>query len=226
MKIEDARGRGEDAGESGYERLFGNHKLGILFSRCHATVISNGNELERILKKKVERQVPTGVVIKGIAIDGLNNDLRTFKDAKVDALGTKHDLRVDVVIQKDNEIQLIELKDGDVFDVKKVAGEVESLKYAKAKLIADKKFSEENIKLYFCSFNATTHEQIESGAKGLLPKGAAMTGKELCAELGVDYNQIVDERLSEQQANLEYFLTTLLEIPEVKKRLKAILGGK
>ena len=56
MKIEDARGRGEDAGESGYERLFGNHKLGILFSRCHATVISNGNELERILKKKVERQ--------------------------------------------------------------------------------------------------------------------------------------------------------------------------
>ena len=50
MKIRNARGRQD--GNSGYIRLFNNSKLGSLLSKAQATVISNGNELERIILEK------------------------------------------------------------------------------------------------------------------------------------------------------------------------------
>lgn len=49
MRIENAKGR---AVNSGYQRLFANEKLGALFSKSQATVIANGNELERIILSK------------------------------------------------------------------------------------------------------------------------------------------------------------------------------
>ncbi|MEM5803102.1 MAG: hypothetical protein QXO57_04075, partial [Candidatus Aenigmatarchaeota archaeon] len=53
-KLKEAKGRDEEAGESGYERLFGIHELGQLLSKCQATVISSGNELENILANKIK----------------------------------------------------------------------------------------------------------------------------------------------------------------------------
>lgn len=220
-KIKDAKGRDESTGESGYERLFGNHELGQLLSKCHSSVISSGNELENAIANKVRSK---GLSTEGIAVGDINKNKRIFKNAKTDSKGKKHDLGVDVVIEKSGKIKLIEVKDGDVFDVKKVAGEIESLDFAKEMLIKEKKLSEENVTIHFCSFNAKNHEQIEYGAKGLLPKGAAMTGKELCDELGIDYDEIINERKGEQPENLEFFLKELVKISEVKKELKKMLG--
>lgn len=49
-KIRNAKGR-ED-GNSGYTRVVGNAQLGRLLSRVQATVISNGNELERLITER------------------------------------------------------------------------------------------------------------------------------------------------------------------------------
>lgn len=106
--ISNSKGRGENETPSGYERLFGNRQLGMLLSKCHATVISSGNELERFLASKLKK-------IGGISIDKINKEDRILKGIK-----KGKNLEVDIVIKKDNKIKLIELKDGDTFDTKKV----------------------------------------------------------------------------------------------------------
>lgn len=66
---------------------------------------------------------------------------------------------------------------------------------------------------------------IYRGAKGLLPDGSAMSGKELCDLLELDYEKIIEERKKQQPANLEYFLKELVKIDVVKEKLKKLLGG-
>lgn len=197
--IRDSKGRRDDETPSGYERLFGDRKLGMLISKVQSAVISTGNELEKTLANKIKNT-------KGISICNINKEDRILKKAKGD-----HDLNIDCVINKGGNIYLIEIKDGDTFDTKKVAGELESLKLAKSFLIK-KKIPAENILIKFCSFNATSHEQIERGAKGLLEKGMAMTGKELCVLLGINFEEIVEERKSQQKENLNYFYEELKKI--------------
>jgi len=215
-KIENAKGRNPTTGPSGYERLLGNARLGRLISRCQATVISSGNELETFLERKVKNP-------EGISIGNLNKDERIFKNIKTDSDGKRHAIGVDVVIKKDGRTLLIELKDGDVFDVKKIAGEVESLQLVKKHLADIGQSPESRTSIHFCSFNQEEKEPIYKGAKGLIPKGSAMTGPELCDLLGVDYVAAVSERRLEQPANLEYFLRELIDIPEIRSRLKQLL---
>jgi hypothetical protein len=76
---------------------------------------------------------------------------------------------------------------------------------------------EEDVQIKFCSFNATSHEQIERGAKGLLPEDYALTGKELCELLDLDFEKIVEERKEHQGENLKFFIMELKKIPEIKE---------
>ena len=211
--ISNAKGRREDETPSGYERLFGNRELGMLLSKVHSAVISTGNELERFLASRLKKT-------EGISIHNINKDKRVFKDAKVDSSGKKHKLDVDCVIWNEDKVMLIELKDGDTFDTKKVAGEVESLIMAKNYLIEKNKIPESKIRIHFCSFNATSHQQIERGAKGLLPEKSAMTGKEFCKLLDLDFDKIVEERKEHQEENMKFFISKLKKILVVKEKLK------
>ncbi len=222
-RIKDAKGRDTSTGESGYERLFGNHELGLLISKCQAAVISSGNELENIIADKINKKYP---YTKDIAVGSFNKEKRTFRDAKTDSSGKKHHVLIDVVIERGDKIKLIELKDGDVFDVKKVAGEIESLKIANKIITNSRKIPEERVTIHFCCFNAKNNQQIEHGAKGLLPKGSAMTGRELCEELGIDFDEIIEERKRGQPENLEYFLTELVKIPQIKKIIEEKIKEK
>ena len=220
-KIEHAKGRDSSTGPSGYERLLGNAQLGQLISKCHATVISSGNGLEAILENKVKSKVRD---TSGIAIGSINKQMRVFKGIKIDSDGKKHDVGVDVVIVKHGKVKLIELKDGDVFDVKKIAGEVEALKKAKKYLVDSGQFKEEDVSIHFCSFNQESKDQIYRGAKSLIPQGSAMMGSEICELLEIgSYEEVIRERRGEQPANLEYFLTELIKIPAVKQRLRELL---
>ena len=151
--ISNAKGRGEDETPSGYERLFGNRQLGMLMSKVQSAVISTGNELEEFLATRIKK-------IEGISIHNINKEKRVFKDIK-----NGHDIIIDCVVEKDGKIMLIEIKDGDTFDTKKVAGEIESLIMAKNHIIKTRKVKEENVSVHYCSFNARNHEQIERGAK-------------------------------------------------------------
>jgi hypothetical protein len=204
--ISDARGRGEDETPSGYERLFGNRQLGMLMSKIQSAVISTGNELEEILASHIKNP-------KGISIQKINKENRVFKGIK-----DGHDIIIDCVVEKDRKFMLIEIKDGDTFDTKKVAGEVESLLLAKKHLIKTHKLKEQDVSVYYCSFNATSHEQIEIGAKSLLPKNSAMTGKEFCKLVGLDFDKIVQERKKQQPENLNYFIEELKKIPEIMNK--------
>jgi hypothetical protein len=207
--IRDSKGRRKDETPSGYERLTGNKKLGQLLSRCHATVISAGNELERVLENKLTGR-------NDVAIGNLNKEKRVFKNLKEDSIGKKHDIKIDTFFEKNDEIILVELKDGDTFDTKKAAGEIESLNIVKKYLENKGK----KVSVRFCSFNARDHEQIEKGAKGLLEKGMAMTGKELCEMLELDFDKIVEERKKDQKENLNAVAKEIKDIPELIEKLK------
>jgi len=206
--ISNARGRREDETSSGYERLFGNRQLGMLISRVQSATISTGLELEGFLASRLKK-------IDGISIHKINKEKRVFKEAKIDNAGKKHKLEVDCVIEKEGKIMLIEIKDGDTFDTKKVAGEVESLIMAKNHVMKTRNIKEEVVSIHYCSFNARDHKQIEKGAKGLLPENSAMTGRELCELLELDFEEIVEERKEHQEENLEYFVNELKKIPEI-----------
>jgi len=205
--ISNARGRGEDETPSGYERLFGNRQLGMLMSKVQSAVISTGNELEGMLAKEIKDT-------KGISMQKINKENRVFKGIK-----DGHDIIIDCVVEKDGKIKLIEIKDGDTFDTKKVAGEVSSLITAKAHLMKSHNLKEDDVSIHYCSFNATNHEQIERGAKGLLPKNSAMTGKEFCDLVGLDFNKIVQERKKDQIENLTFFISELKKIPEIHSKI-------
>ena len=204
--ISNARGRGENETPSGYERLFGNRQLGMLMSKVQSAVISTGNELEEMLANEIKDT-------RGISIQKINKENRVFKGIK-----DGHDIIIDCVVEKNGKFMLIEIKDGDTFDTKKVAGEVDSLLTAKEHIIKTHKLKEQDISVFYCSFNATSHEQVERGAKGLLPKGSAMTGQEFCKLVGLDFDKIVQERKKDQQENLNYFISELKKIPEIHSK--------
>jgi hypothetical protein len=204
--ISNAKGRGENGTPSGYERLFGNRQLGLLMSKVQSAVISTGNELEKTIADEITDT-------KGISIQKINKENRVFKGIK-----DGHDIIIDCVVAKEGKFMLIEIKDGDTFDTKKVAGEVASLITAKAHLIKSHNLKEEQVSIHYCSFNATNHEQIEKGAKGLLPKDSAMTGREFCKMIGLDFDKIVEGRKSDQKENLDYFIGELKKIPEIHSK--------
>ena len=209
--ISKAKGRGEDETPSGYERLFGNRQLGMLISKVHATSIRQGTELEKFLASKLPENT-------NIAIAKINKNERVFKGAKTDSTGKKHKLEIDCVIKTKDKIMLIEIKDGDTFDTKKVAGEVESLNFARDYISNLMKISRDRISMHYCSFNARDHEQIEKGSKGLLGECKAMTGKELCDIFGLDFNKIVQERKTDQKENMEFFINELKKISEIHSK--------
>lgn len=209
--ISNAKGRKENETASGYERLFGNRQLGMLISKVQSAIISTGSELERFLASKLPSNT-------SISIAKINKKERVFKDAKTDSTGKKHKLEIDCIVKTKDNIMLIEIKDGDTFDTKKVAGEVQSLNFARDYISNLMKISKDKISMYYCSFNARDHHQIEVGAKGLLGECKAMTGKELCDLLGLNFDKMVEERKKDQKANLDYFIQELKKIPEIHSK--------
>ena len=77
--ISKAKGRREDETPSGYERLFGNRKLGMLISKVQASVISTGNELEGFLADRLKKT-------NGISMGNINKEKRVFKGIKKDTI--------------------------------------------------------------------------------------------------------------------------------------------
>ena len=118
------------------------------------------------------------------------------------------------------QISIIELKEGDTFDTKKSSGELASMTK-----FADWISQQTGYKAvyYFCSFNQDDKEAIVRGAKGRFDIEHAMTGRELCAILGINYDALREKRQSEQSVNLTYFVTELLKISEIRHMVQELL---
>ena len=128
--------------QSGYYRLTGNKKLAYLARRMHATVISNGSELERMICANAEKNGAS--LARGnrcedflyhlnskdhefIYFDKLNVSKEALESAGL-TLASKNKITVDGVwILPDKSILVCEYKDGDGFDTKKSDAEIKSL---------------------------------------------------------------------------------------------------
>ena len=67
--------------------------------------------------------------------------------------------------------------------------------------------------------------QIVEGFKRKITENEAMTGREFCDLLGIDYDAMINKRMEHQQRNFDCFMDTLLEIPAVLRALEIRMGG-
>jgi len=215
-KIRDAKGRRENQSPSGYTRLFGNIALGNLLSKVQAAVISSGNELERLILERCQKISD----FDNFVTDLDNRSPGIFvatkrqikKSKKVETRFEPDLLAFDLVHRI---CYVIEVKDGDQFDTKKSEGERNTLHSFRSDVASVLPFS---FKIYMCSFNAPSKEAIYHGLKHKFPLDELMTGKELCDLLGIDYNEILDIRKQDQEDNIDYFVESLKNIPEILNR--------
>ena len=205
----------------GYDRVFDNKEVGYLVQRIQSTVISNGNELEKMIIEGSQK------------IENLDDWLYDLKNNKI-ANGTylcpksvikrsrynmeKHepDMAVFQVSPTEKNCMVIELKDGDSFDTKKADGEHDALEkfctYLGQKIPFITNF-------YICCFNQPEKEEIVSGLKSKFSIDEVMTGKELCDLLGIDYAEIIEKRKEMSKENLDFFVSELINIPIIKIKL-------
>lgn len=215
--IAEQKGRPEG---SGYGRLFDDAELGYLISRVQATVISSGTELERIIKNKVTMVDDLDDFLgKEIMPDGVF--VADKKKVKNCTTLVSERAEPDFIIFKrrqDRQVcHIVELKDGDAFDTKKSEAERQLMH----------SFISQNahrmpyiVQAHFCCFNQNDKQAILTGFKNRIDLEEAMTGKEFCELLEIDYDEILTMRKAECAENLRYFLTELCKIQAVKDFLK------
>lgn len=227
MKMRDARGRTTG---SGYGRLFSNDRLGLLFSKAQATVISNGSELERIILAKTDNikdlELFISEIEKGrskVYKDGVYIcTKKTLKKSRYAIKGIEPDLLI-FVVQRHRICKVIELKDGDAFDTKKAAAEQQNLDAFCKEFGSKVPFSTE---YYVCCFNQLDKEEIYKGFKAKFAMEHIMTGQELCKLLKINYREILNMREADASDNREYFVAELLKIPEMRKMIENLNTAK
>ena len=225
MKIRNAKGRID--GNSGYTRTLGNEELGKLISKVQATVISNGTELERLIIERSEiikdiddfiDKATKGNIINGTYLCTKKIFKKSNKYTK-GVEGIEPDLLI-FIIENMRICKVIELKDGDTFDTKKVIGERQHLEEFSKNFGSKIPFV---IEFYICSFNQEDKEAIKNGFKGAFEYENIMTGRELRQILGINYNEIIQIRKNDIEDNFNYLVEELLKIPEIMNEIKKIL---
>ncbi len=199
--------------------MFGDTELGELTSKVHAAVISAGTELERLIKSEVKQIenldeflkqeiMPDGVMLAGKKL--------IKKSGILDFAGAEPDFIV--FRRRDNQqrCHLIELKDGDTFDTKKAAAERTSMHSFISKNAQHLPYV---VSAHFCCFNQDSRAEIVKGFKSKISKDEAMTGREFCNLLEIDYDKVVEARKTDQTENLAYFVKRLLGIKSVRDLL-------
>lgn len=213
-RIRDTAGRRNP--NSGYVRLLGNERLGLLLSRMHATTIRAGNELEKILERHC-----------AIHSEGLTRRVKSpetprqltkevFFNETIHTDGNGKGTRFDVVVlnHEARTATVVELKDGDTFDTKKANGELASVTRVAEYLgrVLDYDASHR-----FCSFNQEDKALIVAGVKGRFSAEHVMTGREFCRLIEVDFEAVLEERRGDVQDNFDYFVAEMMAIPEVAR---------
>src|SRR5215471_3397080 len=214
--IEKAKGRRANQSPSSYTRLFGVPALGNLMSRIQAAVISSGSELEQLIWDRV------------VQIDDLDHFLKTTLHSEEDRVFVtrKQQIKICKTIRSEYEpdflafhpvtrnCYIVEVKDGDQFDTKKAAGERQMLGNFRTDISHAVPYI---TRIYLCSFNSSTKDDIYRGLKRKFQMAELITGRELCDLFRIEYESIVSHRLKDQQANLEYVAHELLAIEGIRE---------
>lgn len=210
--------------DGGYTRLFGDEKLGLLLSRVQSAVIASGTELQQLVIDRsntiddLDAFLDLDVIPEGIFV-------APKKALKMSTHINYADVEPDFVaferLGKKYHCYMIELKDGDTFDTKKAAGERQSM-YKFMNAVSP--YIQFSTSVHFCCFHRDTREQVVEGFKKKITLNEALTGREFCELLRIDYDAIVEERQQHQAKNLKYFVDSLLEIPAVADALQLRLA--
>ena len=220
MKIKD---RKQNENISSYERIFDNKELGVLISKIHATSISNGTELERLILRLVLKSKKiiclSAKEAKAILDDESNiNHKKIYLISKKNLKGLNlvRNNEPDFLVIKSKTIYIIELKDGTVFDTKKAQGEIEHLKKF-AEIIAPQIVFK--VKWFISTFNHDDLKEIKKGFKGKINDENIMAGSEFCKLLEIDRDQIINERKKDARENIKKEDEELKKIEEIQELL-------
>lgn len=218
MKIKDQNPK---TSSGGYSRIFGDEKLGNLITKVQATSISNGTELERKILSQVNE-------IKNLDdfIDNLKNYPNgTYACKKTNikkSTLTTPNIEPDLCIFKKQENKhtctIVEIKDGDMLDTKKSKAEKDNLENFSRDFGSKIPFATD---YKICCFNQDDKEKIKIGLKGEFDDNHIMTGKELCNELEINYDELVSERKNDAVENINYFVDELLKIDIIKDGIES-----
>jgi len=222
-KIEDSAVK-ETSGA--YTRLFGIPELGRLISRIQSTVISSGAELERTVISRVKKIENLDAFLDlEIMPDGvLMATKRQIKKCKtLDFPNAEPDFLIFKRRDGQQNCHVVELKDGHVFDTKKAGAERQALH---AFIASNARRLQYRVSAHICCFNQDSRDAIVTGFKQKITKEEAMTGREFCELLEIDYDEIVRAREQEQPANVRFFLGELVKIRQVRAILRGLLGGE
>ena len=119
---------------------------------------------------------------------------------------------------------IIELKDGHEFDTKSSEKEQQYLVDFLATNEATLHYYNCHGKI--CGFNANTREEIRTGFKRKISIEEAMTGREFCDLLQIDFDNILALRATDREANYNAFLEEILQIPSVRSDIIKKLTGE
>jgi len=216
--IEKAKGRRENQSPSGYTRLFGISALGNLISKIQATSITAGTELEKLIWGRVNQITDLDDFLDKTLQDGEDKIFVTIKNQIKKSKKIRSQYEPDFLAFNPHQRKcyIIEVKDGDQFDTKKASGEHVTLHNFTNDISSELTYSTE---IYMCCFNARTKQEIYNGLKRKFSIEEILTGKELCKLLGIDYDEIIKIRMSDQQNNLEYFVIEILKIDIIKNMI-------
>ena len=211
--------------DGGYTRVFGDPQLGSLISRVHGTSIAAGNELEKLIieRSNIIEDVD-GFLQQDIYPEGafVATKAAIKKCKTIDAVSAEPDFVVFWRRGKQQNCYVIELKDGDAFDTKKAAGERESMHRFVNVIAPVVRFT---ITVHFCCFNQDDRQAVIDGFKRKITLEEAMTGREFCTLLNIDYDEIVNFRHKHQIVNLRDFISDILHMKSTREEIERQLGG-
>jgi len=219
-KIRDASPK---TSSGGYQRVFANEELGNLITKVHTTNISNGTELEKIIQQLIKddgrvvddcKEFFANPIDEGMVYLIPKKIIKKWDKIQFDK--AEPDFIIVANMDKLKKCYIIELKDGNNFDTKKSSAEKETLTKFRNTIAQHIEYT---TSIHVCCFNAQTNKEVSNAFKGKFTLDEVMTGEEFCTLLGVNYQNIVDNRASDALDNIDYFVNELLKIDAVKERI-------
>lgn len=167
--------------------------------------ISAGNELEKMIESMAETIDDLDVFLKEKPFKK-GAFLITKKTIKKSILKSEQEPDFLVIKIEENHCKIIELKDGDNFDTKKVAGERQNLIDFQNNISNKIPYI---TSIYICSFNQENKDLIKAGMKNKFSLDEIMTGREFCQLLNISYDMIIKKRKANQKENIQFFLNEI-----------------
>jgi hypothetical protein len=170
-------------------------KIGEIISKMHASTISNGHCLEKILQDPA--------LNPNAGREGHVTKFNVWQRDCPSIVGKKK-IEIDYLVIDPDRITLYEIKDGDAFDTKKSAAEINSLKIVQAHFKT--LYPARDVLYHIVLWNAVN---ISSSCIKMnnLEEGVVITGAEFCSKYGINYSAIKDHRRGPAKDNKNWFFS-------------------